>query len=155
MARHWWFPVYFPLTCEVKMLHTSSNNWQLRMRSSLGVRASDCQCTNCNGPVFDPSIRRHSGIWRAADEAVLNIVRRKTKKSNWQKLVAEHLCESRWCSKTFSASITLQNMLLRPLSYTAKLSRMPIRVVALAFDLYVLYYRIPSNQTFPHHWIDE
>ncbi len=26
---------------------------------------------------FDPSIRRHSGIWGAADEAVLNIVRKK------------------------------------------------------------------------------
>ncbi len=44
------------------------------MRSSLVVRASDCQCTSCNGPGFDPSIRRHSGIWGAADEAVLNIV---------------------------------------------------------------------------------
>ncbi len=26
------------------------------MRSSLVVRASDCQCTICNGPGFDPSI---------------------------------------------------------------------------------------------------
>ncbi len=34
----------------------------VRMRSSLVVRASDCQCTSCNGPGFDPSIRRHSGI---------------------------------------------------------------------------------------------
>ncbi len=47
------------------------------MRSSLVVKASDCQCTNCNGPGFDPSIRRHSGIWGTADEAVLNIVRKK------------------------------------------------------------------------------
>ncbi len=53
----------------------------LRMRSSLVVRASDCQCTSCNGPGFDPSIRPHSGIWGAADEAVLNIVRKKKKKS--------------------------------------------------------------------------
>ncbi len=52
----------------------------LRMRSSLVVRASDCLCTSCNGPGFDPSIRRHSGIWGAADEAVLNIVRAKKKK---------------------------------------------------------------------------
>ncbi len=44
------------------------------MRSSLVVRASDCQCTSCNCPGFDPSIRRHSGIWEAADEAVLNTV---------------------------------------------------------------------------------
>jgi hypothetical protein len=51
----------------------------VRMRSSLVVRASDCQCTSCNGPGFDPSIRRHSGIWGAADEAVLNIVRKKKK----------------------------------------------------------------------------
>ncbi len=49
------------------------------MRFSLVVRASDCQCTSCNGPGFDPSIRRHSGIWGAADEAVLNIVRKKIK----------------------------------------------------------------------------
>jgi hypothetical protein len=35
---------------------------KIRMRSSLVVRASDCQCTSCNGPGFDPSIRRHSGI---------------------------------------------------------------------------------------------
>jgi hypothetical protein len=47
----------------------------MRIRSSLVVRVSDCQCTSCNGPGFDPSIRRHSGIWGAADEAVLDIVR--------------------------------------------------------------------------------
>ncbi len=34
----------------------------LRMRSSLVVKASDCQCTSWNGPGFDLSIRRHSGI---------------------------------------------------------------------------------------------
>jgi hypothetical protein len=34
----------------------------LGMRTSLVVRASDCQCTSCNGPGFDPSILRHSGI---------------------------------------------------------------------------------------------
>ncbi len=49
------------------------------MRSSLVVRASDCQCTSCNGPGFDPSIRRHSGIWGAAVEAVLNIVWKRIK----------------------------------------------------------------------------
>jgi hypothetical protein len=32
------------------------------MRSSLVVRAYDCQCTSCNGPGFGPSISRHSGI---------------------------------------------------------------------------------------------
>ncbi len=50
------------------------------MRSSLVVRASDCQFTSCNGPGFDPSIRRHSGIWGATDEAVLNIVLNKREK---------------------------------------------------------------------------
>jgi hypothetical protein len=34
----------------------------VRMRPSLVDRASDCQCTCCNSPGFDPSIRRHSGI---------------------------------------------------------------------------------------------
>jgi hypothetical protein len=56
-----------------------------RMRSSLVVRASDCQCNSCNGPGFDPSIRRHSGIWGAADDAVLNKVRKKYKKSPTKK----------------------------------------------------------------------
>ncbi len=48
------------------------------MRSSQVFRASDCQCTSCNGPGFDPSIRRYSGIWGAADEAVY--VKEKKKK---------------------------------------------------------------------------
>ncbi len=43
---------------------------------NLAVRASECQCTSCKGPGFEPSICRHSGIWGAADEAVLNIVRK-------------------------------------------------------------------------------
>jgi hypothetical protein len=34
-----------------------------------------------HGSGFDPSIRRHSGICGAADDAVLNIVRTKRKKS--------------------------------------------------------------------------
>ncbi len=64
---------------------------QIMMRSSLLVRASDCQCTSCNGPGFDPSIRRHSGIWGAADEAVLNIVRKKIEIMKPQKL-AINIC---------------------------------------------------------------
>jgi len=52
---------------------------ELRMRSSRVVRVSDFQCPSCNGPGFDPSIRRHSGIRVAADEAVLNIVGKKLK----------------------------------------------------------------------------
>ncbi len=35
------------------------------------VRASDSQCQSRNCPGFDPSIFRHSGLWVAADEAVL------------------------------------------------------------------------------------
>jgi hypothetical protein len=58
----------------------------MRMRSSLVVRASDCQCTSCNGPGFDPSIRRHSGIRGAADEAVLNIVLNKREKIPQKKI---------------------------------------------------------------------
>jgi hypothetical protein len=49
------------------------------MRSSLVVRASDCQCRSRNSPGFDPGILRHSGIWGAADEAVLNTVHRSKK----------------------------------------------------------------------------
>ncbi len=63
--------------CTVLCTH---NILMLRMRSSLVVRASDCQCTSCKSPEFYPSIRRHSGIWGAADEAVLNIVRKQIKK---------------------------------------------------------------------------
>jgi hypothetical protein len=44
------------------------------MRSSRVIRASGCQCRSRNYPGFDPSILRHSGIWGAAKEAVLNIV---------------------------------------------------------------------------------
>ncbi len=58
------------------------------MRSSLVARASDCQCTNCNKPGFDPSLRRHNRIWGAADETVLNIVR-KIKKKKTPKILIE------------------------------------------------------------------
>ncbi len=44
------------------------------MRSSLVVRESDSQCRNCNCPGYEPCILRHSGIWGATDEAVLNKV---------------------------------------------------------------------------------
>jgi hypothetical protein len=42
------------------------------MRSSRVITASDCQCQSRNSPGFDPSLLLHRGIWRAADEAVLN-----------------------------------------------------------------------------------
>jgi hypothetical protein len=51
---------------------------------------------------------------------------------------------------TFLASITEQNMLPHP-SPTANLVTMPIRVVALAIGLCVLFYPSPRTLTFPHH----
>ncbi len=39
----------------------------------------DCQYQSRNSPGFDPSVLSHSGIWRAADEAVLKKVLNKKK----------------------------------------------------------------------------
>ncbi len=52
------------------------------MRSSLVVRASDCQFTSCNGPGFDPSIRRNlrGSRWSSAEYCV-----KKNKKNPPQK----------------------------------------------------------------------
>ncbi len=52
-------------------------SWNLWMRSSRVVRASDCQCRSRNSPGFNPSLLPHSGIQGAADERVLNTVHRK------------------------------------------------------------------------------
>jgi hypothetical protein len=56
----------------------SSRGWmrssRVWMRSSRVVRTCNCQCRSRNCPRFDPSILRHSGIWGAADEALLNKV---------------------------------------------------------------------------------
>ncbi len=49
------------------------------MTSSRVVWASGCQCQCRNSLGFDPSILRHSGIWEAANEAVLNNVHKKEK----------------------------------------------------------------------------
>ncbi len=57
----------------------SSRVW---MRSSRVVRASYSQWRSRNWPGFDPSILRHSGIWGAADEAVLNIAQKNEKSKN-------------------------------------------------------------------------
>jgi hypothetical protein len=58
-----------------------SQSWmrfsQSCMRLSRVVRASDSQCRSRNCPGFDPSILRHSGIWGATDETVLNTVHKK------------------------------------------------------------------------------
>ncbi len=53
------------------------------------IRVSYCQCTSCNGPGFDPSIRRHSGIWGAADEAVLYKVRKQLFLFSIQKIILQ------------------------------------------------------------------
>ncbi len=59
-----------------------SSIMEMWMRSSLVVRASDCQCRSCNSPGLDPSILQHSGIRGAADEAVLNTAHRKNNSFN-------------------------------------------------------------------------
>jgi hypothetical protein len=62
------------------------------MRSSRVVRASGCQCQSSNSPGCDPSILRHSGIWGAADEAVLNTVQKmKNKKTPPSKNVLDQI----------------------------------------------------------------
>ncbi len=62
------------------MLHNntqvSNRVWR---RSSRVVRPSGCQCQSHNSPEFHPSIFQHSGIWGAADEAVLNNIQHKRK----------------------------------------------------------------------------
>ena len=70
-----------------------------RMRSSRVVRASDCQCNNCNGPGFDPSIRRHSGIRVAADEAVLNTVGKKHPPENIKNMCCRVPGGNQWWMK--------------------------------------------------------
>ncbi len=81
-TRHYTISILLPHRMRSSLVRMRSSLVRMRsslvrMRSSLVVRASDCQCTSCNGPGFDSSIRLHSGIWGAADEAVLNIVRKK------------------------------------------------------------------------------
>ncbi len=62
----------FPYT-ESSMNNFALCGWDLA--EWLLVRASDSQWRGRNCP-GDPSIIRHSGIWGAADEAVLNIVKK-------------------------------------------------------------------------------
>ncbi len=92
MKNNWiYHNLWKPKDCisQIKQHQFSTTN------TSLVVRASDCQSTSCNGPGFDPSMRRHSGIWGAADEAVLNIVR--TKRKNYFTF-CRALCQ-RWLKK--------------------------------------------------------
>jgi hypothetical protein len=50
----------------------------LWMMSYRVVRVSDCQFQSRNSPGFDPSVLRDSGIWWAADEAVLKTAHKKS-----------------------------------------------------------------------------
>ncbi len=43
-------------------------------------KRSQCRSRSCPG--FDPSVLRHSGIWGAADEVVLNIVHKKIQQNH-------------------------------------------------------------------------
>ncbi len=52
---------------------------ELRVKAQEAERVSQCRSRNCPG--FDASIFRHNGMWGAADEALLNIVHKKSKKS--------------------------------------------------------------------------
>ncbi len=97
-AVHFSFAVYYTYVMPVsgwdlaKLWMKSSQVcvWDLAklwMRSSQVVRASDSQCRSRNCPGFDPSILRHSGIWGAADEIVLNIVHKKRKNPKYPPFV--------------------------------------------------------------------
>jgi hypothetical protein len=59
-----WAGVHLPLVLRVLLLQVlpQAPRRPSSAHNSLVVRASDCQCTSCNGPGFDPSIRRHGGI---------------------------------------------------------------------------------------------
>jgi hypothetical protein len=63
-------------------LQTQLNHYQitiLKPAKNRVVRASDSQCATYNYLGFDPSILRHSGIWGAADEAVLQKLQKNPK----------------------------------------------------------------------------
>jgi hypothetical protein len=94
----------------------------LWMRSSLGVRASDWKCRSRNSPGFDPSILQHSGIWGAADEAVLNTVHRKKSQKIplsilQRKFAAQllsvfcHLSLEVWCFRSVLGTIRNRNFI--------------------------------------------
>ncbi len=62
-----------------RMLVFNSGQLQLRYWLSDAQKPS-CRSRICPGSGFDPSILRHSGIWGAADDAVLNKVLKIPKK---------------------------------------------------------------------------
>jgi hypothetical protein len=60
----------------------AKNVW---MRSSQVAGAHDYQSQGSNSPRFNQSILKHSGVWVAADEAVLNIQYIKNPSQNGRK----------------------------------------------------------------------
>jgi hypothetical protein len=83
---YWWMRSSRVWMRSSRMWIKSSRVWirssRVRMRSSRVVRAFDSRCRRRNCPGLDPSFLRHSGIWGAADEVVLNIVHKKRKNPN-------------------------------------------------------------------------
>jgi len=87
----YWSPSKWNTVCprgntKLSVVKKGRESSRMRMRSSRDedevysswvVRASDCQSRSRNCPMFEHSIHRHSGIWGAADEAVLNKVLKK------------------------------------------------------------------------------
>ncbi len=69
---------------------------ELWTRSSLVVRESDChyRFRRRNSPGFNPNILRHSTIWRAKQEAMLNIVRTRNQTKNSCK--ERYFCRGAW-----------------------------------------------------------
>jgi hypothetical protein len=66
------------------------------MISSRVIRAFGCQCQSRNSPGFETSILRDSGIWGAAEEAVLNNVH------NSEKFLINTPCKKQKISRFFT-----------------------------------------------------
>jgi hypothetical protein len=111
----------------------------MRMRSSQVVRASDCQCTSCNSPGFDPSIRRHSGIWGAADETVLNTY------STLENLP--------WLAKRYPSGYGKLNKLLYSSSSSQVSSPFQSSRYCMLFSTCIKVNIMPPPPSPPHQWV--
>ncbi len=85
----------------LNMTWSEINRWDI----ASWLERLTAKCTSCNGPGFDPSIRRHSGIRVAADEAMLNIV---WKKIPPKSILKKEINRNKW-SENFSLSQTPLN----------------------------------------------
>ncbi len=74
-------------------LNNEGSRYNVKHSMWLCFADSQCRSRTRNCPWFDPSILRHSGIWGAADDAVLNIVHKKekSKKSPFKAFLDSHL----------------------------------------------------------------